>query len=81
MLRVFIAILVAALTAAAVAVATGPVAAVGAVGSQPAARGDRLDADQRARCPRQQAGVSSVRPLCRPRDVTPTRRHAEVRAA
>ena len=80
MLRVLIAILVAALTAALVAVATEPVAAVGAPESQPAAKGDRLDAGQRANCSREQADLSSRR-QCRREGVTPIRRHTEVRIA
>ena len=81
MFRVCVAILAAAFTAAIVAFATGPVAAVGTVGSRPAAKGDRLDAGQRARCLNQQAGVSSSQRQCRRDGAGPTRHHAEVRIA
>ena len=81
MLRVFIAIVVAALTAALVALATEPVAAVGAPESQPAAKGDRLDAGQRAGCSRRQAGMSSSLRQCQGGVVAPIRGQTEVRIA
>ncbi len=80
MLRISIAVVVAAIIAAIAALATEPVAAVGTRGPQPAAEGERFRAPQRDDCSFQTEQSSSFQQC--PRNYrAPMHRNSEVRFA
>jgi hypothetical protein len=79
MLRIWIAVLVAAVIAAIAALATEPVRAVDTRGPQPAVKGDRLQAPQRNDCSSYEGSISPRR--CLPARLSPMQGRSEVRTA